>query len=135
MQDDWSPLTHSTTSDCIIFNTLYRWMRNFKSFSDCMASSFTRLKSLWLLVVGFSKEYIYRESMRTVLELKASITRHVTSIDREILLATIEHAITRFQQIIASNGMHIGQTCGWIKFYFCILFYMRQFFTWESKIV
>ena len=41
---------------------------------------------------GLLKSHVYRGSTRTIPDLKASITRHVTSLDRETLCATIEHA-------------------------------------------
>ena len=49
--------------------------------------------------------------MQAVLELKASITRHVSSIDREILRVTVEHDKTCFEHVIDVNGMHIVQIC------------------------
>lgn len=56
---------------------------------------------------GFLKDRVYGRSIRTVADLKASITRHVAAIDRETLRATIEHAITRFEHVLDVNGMHI----------------------------
>ena len=49
--------------------------------------------------------------MQTVPKLKESIPRHVSSIDRETLRATVEHAITRFEHVIYVNEMHIEQIC------------------------
>ena len=40
----------------------------------------------------------------------------VSSVDREFSPATIEQAITRFEQIIDSNNMHTEQICDEIKF-------------------
>ena len=40
----------------------------------------------------FLKDRVYRGSARTLLEMKVSITRHVTSVDRETLRAKVEHA-------------------------------------------
>ena len=47
--------------------------------------------------------------MQTDPELKESIPRHVSSIDRETLRATVEHAIIRFERMIDANGMHNEQ--------------------------
>ena len=60
---------------------------------------------------GFLNDHVYRGNMQTIPELKASITRYVSSIDRETLRATVEHAITRFEHVIDVNGMHIEQIC------------------------
>ncbi|GFX66026.1 hypothetical protein TNCV_14471 [Trichonephila clavipes] len=43
---------------------------------------------------------------RTLPDLKASITRHVAEIPREVLSATIENAIMRFQHVIDAIGAH-----------------------------
>ena len=58
----------------------------------------------------FKKKHVYRGSMRTIPERKASINGHVTSINPEMLRATFEHTITRFEHVIESNEMHIEQT-------------------------
>ena len=58
---------------------------------------------------GFLKDHAYRGNIQIVLELKESKPRHVSSIDRENLRATVEHAITRFEHVIDANGMHIEQ--------------------------
>ena len=48
--------------------------------------------------------------------MKESITRHVSSIDRETLHAIFEHATTRFEHVIDINGMPIEQICDKMKF-------------------
>ena len=66
------------------------------------------LYDFWLWM--FLKDHAYRGSIRTIPELKKSITtRHVTSTDREILRATFKHTITRF--VTESHGLHIEQRC------------------------
>ena len=56
---------------------------------------------------GFLKDYVYRGKIQTLPEMKASILHRVSSIDLEILRATVEQAITRFERVIDVNGMHI----------------------------
>ena len=58
---------------------------------------------------GFLKNHAYRGNIQTVPELKESIPCHVSSIDRETLRATVEHAIIRFERMIDANGMHNEQ--------------------------
>lgn len=56
---------------------------------------------------GFLKDRVYSGGIRTIPELKASITRHVADIPRELLRATIAHAIMRFQRVIDVDGAHV----------------------------
>ena len=67
------------------------------------------LKPCDFLLWGFHKIYVYREIIQTIPELKASITRHVSSIYRETLHATVEHIITHFEPVTGANEMHISQ--------------------------
>ena len=62
---------------------------------------------IWLW--GFHKDHVYRGNIQIVPELKARRTRHVPSIDRETLHATVEHAITRFEHVVDVNRMHTEQ--------------------------
>ncbi|GBM18243.1 hypothetical protein AVEN_39009-1 [Araneus ventricosus] len=58
----------------------------------------------------FLEDRVYGGSIRTLSELKASITSHVAAIDREILRTTVEHAINmslRIEHVLDSNGMDI----------------------------
>ena len=56
------------------------------------------------------KYRLYEGNVRTLPELKASITRHVAQIDREALRAAVEHGITRFEHVLDANGMHREHT-------------------------
>ncbi|GBO20634.1 hypothetical protein AVEN_45231-1 [Araneus ventricosus] len=56
---------------------------------------------------GFLKDYIYGGKIRAPPELKASITRHVSAIDRETLRATVEYVITRLEYVLDADGMRI----------------------------
>ena len=76
-----------------------------------MASCSPDLKPCDFWLWGFLYDHVYRGNIRTVPELKASITRHVSTINRENLRATIEQAIARFEHVIDVNGKHIQQTC------------------------
>ncbi|GBM41904.1 hypothetical protein AVEN_13622-1 [Araneus ventricosus] len=58
---------------------------------------------------GFLKYRVCGGSIRTLPELETSIRRHVATIDRETLRATVEYAITRFEHVLQANGMHIEQ--------------------------
>ena len=60
---------------------------------------------------GFLKDHIYRGNIQTVPELKASIKRRVSSNDRETVIATVVHAITRFLPVIDVKGVRIEQIC------------------------
>ena len=42
----------------------------------------------------FLENNVYKGNIQIVPELKASITRHVSSVDQEALRTTVEHAIT-----------------------------------------
>ncbi|GFT37798.1 uncharacterized protein TNCV_4128711 [Trichonephila clavipes] len=59
----------------------------------------------WLWV--FLKDRVCRGGIRTLPDLKALIIRHVAEIPRELLHATIENVIMRFQHVIDVNGAHI----------------------------
>ena len=76
-------------------------------FSDCIASSFPGLKSLTSGYGDFLKAIPTEETYR--LFWKESIPRHVSSIDRETLRATVEHTVTHFEHMIDANVMHIEQ--------------------------
>ena len=41
--------------------------------------------------------------------MKESIQRHVTSVNRETLRATVKRYITRVERMIAANGIHIEE--------------------------
>ena len=60
---------------------------------------------------GFLKDHVYRGNIETVPKLKASITHHVSSINRETLRATIDQAITCIEHVIDLNKMHIELIC------------------------
>ena len=64
---------------------------------------------LWLWI--FLKDRVYRGNIQTIPELKARITRHVTSIATETLRSTVGQAVTQFERVIDVNGMHIVQVC------------------------
>ena len=55
--------------------------------------------TLW----GYLKNNVYRENIQIVPELKENTTCHISSIDRETLRATVEHAITLFEHMIDAN--------------------------------
>ncbi|GBN06494.1 hypothetical protein AVEN_140576-1 [Araneus ventricosus] len=55
----------------------------------------------------FLKDHAYGRNTWTLPELKASLTRYVSPIDRETLRTTIEHAIERFENVLEADGMHI----------------------------
>ena len=48
-----------------------------------------------------------RGNIQTVPKIKANITRHVSSIDRETLRKTVQHAVTSFEYALDVNWMHI----------------------------
>ena len=50
---------------------------------------------------------VYRERYASVAELKFSITRHARYVTIEILNATVDHAVLRFQHVVGSSGLHI----------------------------
>ena len=52
-----------------------------------------------------------RGNIQTVPELKESITRHISSIDQEILRAIVKRDRTRFEHVIDINGMHKKEIC------------------------
>ena len=56
----------------------------------------------------FLKDNVNRGNIQIVPELKESITRHVSSIDKEALRATV---CKRIEHVIEVNGMHIEQLC------------------------
>ena len=51
----------------------------------------------------FLKDHAYRRNIETVPEFKESITRYVSSIDRETIPITVEHTITRFEYVIEAK--------------------------------
>ncbi|GBM93786.1 hypothetical protein AVEN_131872-1 [Araneus ventricosus] len=51
---------------------------------------------------GSLKDRVYGGSIRTLPELKVSIKRHVTTIDRQT-----HRSIIRFDHVLDANGMHI----------------------------
>ncbi|GFV44141.1 uncharacterized protein TNCV_2770371 [Trichonephila clavipes] len=56
---------------------------------------------------GFLKDHVYSGGIRTLRDLEASIIHHEAEIPRELLCATIENAIMRYQHVIDVNGAHI----------------------------
>ncbi|GBM68932.1 hypothetical protein AVEN_207185-1 [Araneus ventricosus] len=56
---------------------------------------------------GFLKDRVCGGNIRTLPELKASITRHVSAIDRETFRTTIEYALVRFEHVLDADGMRI----------------------------
>lgn len=56
---------------------------------------------------GHLKDMVYRERHASVADLKSSIKRHVRCVTPEILNATVDHAVLRFQHVVASGGSHI----------------------------
>ncbi|GBM40407.1 hypothetical protein AVEN_122627-1 [Araneus ventricosus] len=62
-------------------------------------------RDFWLW--GFLKDRVYEGNIRTLPELKASLTCHVSAIDRETLRTTIEHATVCFENVLDADGMHI----------------------------
>ena len=58
---------------------------------------------------GYLKDRVYQGNVRTLADLKTNIIRHVTSISPEMLRATVDHAVLRFQHVIQEDGCHIEQ--------------------------
>ena len=50
---------------------------------------------------------VYRQQYASVAELKSSVTKHLRCVTKEILKATVDHAVLRFQHVVASGGSHI----------------------------
>ena len=56
---------------------------------------------------GYLKDRVYQGHVRSLVDLKTSIQRHATQISRELLRATIDHAILRLQHEVEASGTHI----------------------------
>ncbi|GFW96553.1 transposable element tc3 transposase [Trichonephila clavipes] len=56
---------------------------------------------------GLLKDIVYRKRHASVAGLKSSITRHMRCVTTDILNVTEDHAILRFQHVVASDGSHI----------------------------
>ncbi|GFX17299.1 uncharacterized protein TNCV_3553061 [Trichonephila clavipes] len=78
-----------------------------RHFPDAWPSRSPELNPCDFWLWGFLKDRVYSGGIRTLPDLKASIIRLVAEILRELLLATIENAIIRFQHVIDVNRAHI----------------------------
>ena len=55
---------------------------------------------------GYLKDRAYQGYVRSVGDLKTSIQRHIAQIPRELLRATIYHAILWMQRLVEASGEH-----------------------------
>ena len=53
------------------------------------------------------KDCVYQGHVRSLVDLKTSIQRRVARIPRELLRATIHHAILLMQHLVEASGVHI----------------------------
>ena len=56
---------------------------------------------------GYLKDRVYQGYVRSLVDLKTSIQRHVAQIPRELLRATIDHAILGMQHVVEASDAHI----------------------------
>ena len=55
----------------------------------------------------YLKDPLYQEHVRSQVDLKTTIQRHVAQIPRELLQAGIDRAILRMQHVVEASGAHI----------------------------
>ena len=55
----------------------------------------------------YLKDRVYQGHVQSLVDLKTIIQRHVAEIPRELLRATIDHAILWMQYVIEPSGAHI----------------------------
>ena len=56
---------------------------------------------------GYLKDLVYQGYVRSLVDLKTSIQRHVAQIPRDLLRATIDHAILGMQHVVEASDAHI----------------------------
>ena len=56
---------------------------------------------------GYLKDRVYQRHVRTLVDLKTSILRHVAQIPRELLQATIDYTILWLQHVVEASGAYI----------------------------
>ncbi|GFT35979.1 uncharacterized protein TNCV_4342891 [Trichonephila clavipes] len=78
-----------------------------RHFSDAWPPRSPYLNPCDFWLWGFLNDSVYSRGIRDLPDLKNSIIRHVAEIPCELLRATIENAIMRFQHVIDVNGTHI----------------------------
>ena len=78
-----------------------------RSFPNPWPARFPDLNPCDFWLWRYLKDRVYQGHDRSLVDLKTSKQRHVAHIPRELLRATIDHAILWMQHVVKASGAHI----------------------------
>ncbi|GBL86262.1 hypothetical protein AVEN_131989-1 [Araneus ventricosus] len=102
------------------------------SFSNSMTSSFARLHTLRLLVVGSLKDNIYRKRPAYLPDLMDSIPRYVRDIPADSLRSAVGNMDLRLEHIVEHEGDHFEQFRCSFSYYLTFIKHIKWFSVYYS---
>ena len=82
-------------------------MHNLQTFTNPSPARSPDLNPCDFWLRGYFKDRVYQGYIRSLVGLKTGMQRYVPEIPRELLLATIDHAILRIRHVVEASGAHI----------------------------